>query len=62
MVHLDFPATNDEVEYEAFMARLDLAKAIEATRVVLYYDSQVVTNQVNGVYECRGERMKRYLD
>ena len=62
MVHLDFPTTNNEVEYEAFVARLDLAKAIGATRVVLYCDSQVVTNQVNGVYECRGERMKRYLD
>ena len=44
------------------MAGLDLAKAVEAVRVVLYYDSQVVTNQVNGDYECRGERMKRYLD
>ena len=30
--------------------------------VVIYCDSQVVTNQVNGDYECKGERMKRYLD
>ena len=62
MVHLDFPTTNNEAEYETLVAGLDLAKATRATRVVLYYDSQVVTNQVNGDYECKGERMKRYLD
>ena len=62
MVCLNFPTTNNEAEYEALVAGLDLAKAARATRVVLYYDSQVVTNQVNGEYECRGERMKRYLD
>ena len=62
MVCLNFPTTNNEAEYEALVAGLDLAKAARATRVVLYYDSQVVTNQVNGEYECRGERMKKYLD
>ena len=62
MVHLDFPTTNNEAEYKALVARLDLAKAAGAVRVVLYCDFQVVTNQVNGDYECKGERMKRYLD
>ena len=62
MVHLDFPTTKNEAEYEALVARLDLAKAAGATSVVIYCDSQVVTNQVNGNYECKGERMKRYLD
>ena len=59
MVHLDFPTTNNETEYETLVAGLDLAKAAEAARVVLYCDSQVVTNQVNGDYECRGKRMRR---
>ena len=62
MVRLDFPTTNNEVEYEALVASLYLAKAAEAASVVIYYDSQVVTNQVNGDYECKGEKMKRYLD
>ena len=62
MVRLDFPTTNNEAKYEALVARLDLAKAIGATNVVIYCNSQVVTNQVNGDYECKGERMKRYLD
>ena len=62
MIHLDFPATNNESEYEALVAGLDLAKAAGAAKVVIHCDSQVITNQVNGDYECKGERMKRYLD
>ena len=62
MVRLDFPTTNNEAEYEAVVAGLDLAKAAGAESVVIYCDSQVVTNLVNGDYECTGERMKRYLD
>ena len=48
MICLDFPTTNNEAEYEALVAGLDLAKAAGAASVVLYCDSQVVTNQVNG--------------
>ena len=62
MIRLDFPTTNNEVEYEALVTGLDLAKAVGATSIVIYCDSQVITNQVNGDYECKGERMKRYLD
>ena len=62
MVRLDFCTTNNEAKYEALVAGLDLAKVVRATSVVLYCDSQVITNQVNEVYKCRGERIKRYLD
>ena len=62
MVRLNFPTTNNEAEYEALVVGLDLAKAARAASVVIYYDSQVIANQVNGDYECKGERMKRYLD
>ena len=51
MVRLNFPTTNNEVEYEAVVAGLDLAKAAGAASVVVYCDSHVVTNQVNGDYE-----------
>ena len=47
---------------KALVAGLNLAKAAGAASVVIYCDSQVVANQVNGDYECKGERMKRYLD
>ena len=62
MVHLNFPTTNNEAKYEALVAGLDLTIAARATSVVIYCDSQVVTNQVNEDYKCKGERMKRYLD
>ena len=62
MVHLNFPTINNEVEYEALIVGPDLAKATEATSVVIYCDSQVITNQVNEDYECKSEKMKRYLD
>ena len=62
MIRLDFPTTNNEAEYEALVVGLDLAKAAGAENVVVHYDSQVVTSQLNGGYECKNERMKRYLE
>ena len=44
MIRLYFPTTNNEVEYEALVAGLDLAKAAGATNVVIYCDSQVITS------------------
>ena len=61
MVCLDFPTTNNEAKYEALVAGLDLVEAVGATSVVISCDSQEVTSQVNGDYECKGERMKKYL-
>ena len=62
MIRLDFPTTNNEAEYEALVAGFDLARVAGATSVVIYCDSQVITNQINRDYECKGERMKLYLD
>ena len=58
----NFTTTNNEAEYEALVGRLNLAKTAGATSVVIHCDSQVITNQVNGDYECKGERMKKYLE
>ena len=62
MIRLDFPTTNNEPEYEALVAGLDLARAASAKRMVVHCDSQVVTNQVNDGYECKNKRMRRYLE
>jgi len=51
--------TNNEAKYKALIARLDLAKATKAANMVVYYDSQVVTSQVNGNYDCKNKQMKR---
>ena len=30
--------------------------------MIIHCDSQMITSQVNGDYECRNERMKKYLE
>ena len=62
MVRLDFLATNNKAEYEALVVGLDLSKTAGAASVILYCDSQVITNQVNGDYEYKGKGMKKYLE
>ena len=62
MIHLDFPTTNNEAEYEALEAGLDLVKVVQVENMVVYYNSQVVTSQINGDYECKNEWMKKYLE
>ncbi|XP_077249258.1 uncharacterized protein LOC143888721 [Tasmannia lanceolata] len=60
-LRLDFKASNNEAEYEALLAGLSLAAELSAGKLKVYSDSQLVVNQVNGTYEARGLRMKRYL-
>ncbi|XP_075674953.1 uncharacterized protein LOC142644165 [Castanea sativa] len=62
MVRLEFPMTNNEAEYETLVVGLDLAKVVGATSTVVDCDSQVVSSQVNSDYECKNERMKKYLE
>ena len=50
------------MKYKTLVVGLDLAKAIGVINVVVYCDFQVVTSQVNGNYECKGEWMKKYLE
>ena len=44
------------------VAGLDLAKAAGAGNMIMHCDSQVITSQINGEYECKSERMKKYLE
>ena len=61
IVRLDSSTTNNEAEYATLVTGLDLAKVAGAVSVVIHCDSQVVTNQVNRDYECKGKRIKKYL-
>ncbi|KAK4388385.1 hypothetical protein Sango_2445100 [Sesamum angolense] len=60
-IKLDFPSSNNEAEYEAFLAGGELALAAGAKRIVIYSDSQLVVNQVQGSYEARDEKMAKYF-
>ena len=60
-LRLQFPATNNEAEYEALIARLRLAKEMGLQQLRVYSDSQLVINQVRGDYQAKGENMMAYL-
>ena len=61
-LRLQYQPTNNEVEYEALLKGLELAKSMEATSILVLGDSQLVMGQVNGTYEAKEGRMKKYLE
>ena len=61
-VCLQYSANNNEVEYEALFKRLELAKSLGAESLLIHGDSQLVIGQVNGMYEAKEERMKKYFN
>ncbi|XP_070004348.1 uncharacterized protein [Nicotiana sylvestris] len=54
--------TNNEVEYEAMIAGLELAKSLGGEIVEAKCNLLLVVNQVNGSFEVREDRMQRYSD
>lgn len=59
-IALGFPASNNKVEYEALLAGLKSALQLHASELMVYSDSQLVINQVSGVYEAKDDRMAKY--
>ncbi|GJV02677.1 reverse transcriptase domain-containing protein [Tanacetum coccineum] len=56
-----FETTNNEVEYEALLAGLCIAKEMEIRELIIFVDSQLVANQVKGLFEARQPTIKQYL-
>ena len=61
-LRLQYQPTNNEVEYKALLKGLELAKSVEAKSILILGDSQLVIGQVNGTYEVKEGRMKKYLE
>ena len=61
-VRLHYQTTNNEAKYETLLKDLELAKSLEAESVLVQGDSQLVIGQVNGTYEAKEERIKKYLN
>ena len=59
-IRLDFPASNNETEYEAILAEIYLVKSISSEKFIICSDFQLVVGQVNGEYKMRDRRMVRY--
>ncbi|XP_071695127.1 uncharacterized protein [Rutidosis leptorrhynchoides] len=60
-LRFDFDVTNNEAEYEALLAGLNLACKMNITQLRAYVDSQLVANQFNGSFEAHELSMQKYL-
>ena len=59
-VCLGFDASNNESEYEALIAKVELTLAVGADNLLIRSDSQLVVGQVNAEFESREPRMEKY--
>ncbi|XP_074301503.1 uncharacterized protein LOC141632897 [Silene latifolia] len=53
--------TNDKVEYEALIVGLEKLVDLEAINVRILRDSQLVINQVNGLFKCKSLPLSQYI-
>ena len=58
---LGYKASNNEVEYEALLAKFRVVSNLGAKEMEVYSDSQLVVNQVQGSFEVKDPRMVDYL-
>ena len=56
-----FQASNNEAEYEAVIAGLNLAHSLEVDQLEVCNDSQLVVRQIEDTYEAKSGRMILYL-
>ena len=56
-----FHASNNEAEYKAVIAGLNLAYSLEADQLEVCSDSQLVVRQIEDTYEAKSGRMILYL-
>ena len=60
-IRLQYQPTNNEVEYEALLKGLELAKSVEARSILILGDFRLVMGQINRTYEAKEGRMKKIL-
>ena len=60
-IFFNFPTSNNEAEYEAIIAGLDLEIFVSSEKIIIRSDSQLVVWQVNREYETRDQCMAKYV-
>ncbi|XP_076920629.1 uncharacterized protein LOC143581824 [Bidens hawaiensis] len=60
-IKLDFKITNNEVDYEAFLAGLRIAKKLGVKHLEARVDSMLIAGHINGTYEAKNDVMALYL-
>ncbi|MCI13920.1 gag-pol polyprotein [Trifolium medium] len=58
---LSFKTSNNQTEYEAFLAGLRLAEDVGVKEIKIYTDSQFVASQVLGEYQAKNDNLSEYL-
>nr|XP_043630055.1 uncharacterized protein Mb2253c-like [Erigeron canadensis] len=61
-VNCHFIATNNDVEYEALISGMQLAKDMNIRNLKVHVDSLLLANHFNGSYAAKGEKLMQYLD
>ena len=60
-LRLDFPAINNEAEYETLLEGMAMVQRMGGKSIRLFSDSRLVVGQVRGEFEAKDERMQGYL-
>ncbi|XP_071708662.1 uncharacterized protein [Rutidosis leptorrhynchoides] len=60
-LRFEFSTTNNEAEYEALLAGLRIAKEMKIEHLQAFVDSQLIANQVLGIFEARQPIIQLYL-
>ncbi|XP_072077907.1 uncharacterized protein [Arachis hypogaea] len=55
-----FQTSNNQAEYEALLAGLQLAQSLNITHLQIYCDSQLVVQQVTGNFQVKDQLLEKY--
>lgn len=54
--------TNNQAEYYALRYLIEKLLELKAQKVIIYGDSQLAINQVNGIWQAKDKTMKKFRD
>jgi len=55
-------STNNQTEYEAILKGIQLLHEVKAKSIEIFGDSQLVVNQLLGLYECKDDVLRKYYE
>ncbi|GJY40850.1 reverse transcriptase domain-containing protein [Tanacetum coccineum] len=60
-LRFEFQTMNNEAEYKALLAGLQIAQEIDIAKVAIFLDSQLLLNQIKGTFAAKQASIKDYL-
>ncbi|GJU71075.1 reverse transcriptase domain-containing protein [Tanacetum coccineum] len=61
-LRFEFETTNNEAEYDALLAGLRISQEMEIRSLAIFADSQLMLNQIKGLFEAKKLTIKQYLE